>query len=406
MKTNLKLAWRNLWRNRRRTFIAISSIVFSVLLASWMRSMQEGSYDSMIDNTVKFYSGYLQVQDTAFWEERTIDNGFETTGELKSKISKVKNVTLVSDRLESFALAANHLHSKPAMVMGIEPEAEDQITNISKKITSGKFIATGDKSVVVAEGLAGYLNLEVGDTLVMISQGYHGISANGLFEIVGIMTHPNPEFNKRMVYLDISQAREFYSAYNISTSLVVMTDDHTKVAHLKNEIVKLVPERNTVMTWTEMQPEIVQLIESDRGSGIIMLAILYIVIAFGMFSVVMMMTKERKREFGVIHAVGMKKQKLSTIVFLETILIGFIGCTIGLIISYLFCLYFYYYPLPLRGEMAEATIQYGMEPYMFFSIKSSLFYSQMILVFIISVIISIFPIANIHRMKITKAMRA
>lgn len=339
MKTNLKLAWRNLWRNRRRTLIAISSIVFSVLLASWMRSMQEGSYDSMIDNTVKFYSGYLQVQDTAFWEERTIDNGFETTGELKSKISKIKNVTLVSDRLESFALAADHLHSKPAMVMGIEPEAEDQITNISKKITAGRFITNGDKGVVVAKGLAGYLNLEVGDTLVMISQGYHGISANGLFEIVGIMTHPNPEFNKRMVYLDINQAREFYSAYNISTSLVVMTDDHTKVNHLRNEIIKLLPERNTVMTWTEMQPEIVQLIESDRGSGIIMLAILYIVIAFGMFSVVMMMTKERKREFGVIHAVGMKKQKLSTIVFLETILIGFIGCAIGLIISYLFCLF-------------------------------------------------------------------
>lgn len=406
MKTNLKLAWRNLWRNRRRTLIAISSIVFSVLLASWMRSMQEGSYDSMIDNTVKFYSGYLQVQDTAFWEERTIDNGFETTGELKSKISKIKNVTLVSDRLESFALAADHLHSKPAMVMGIEPEAEDQITNISKKITAGRFITNGDKGVVVAKGLAGYLNLEVGDTLVMISQGYHGISANGLFEIVGIMTHPNPEFNKRMVYLDINQAREFYSAYNISTSLVVMTDDHTKVNHLRNEIIKLLPERNTVMTWTEMQPEIVQLIESDRGSGIIMLAILYIVIAFGMFSVVMMMTKERKREFGVIHAVGMKKQKLSTIVFLETILIGFIGCAIGLIISYLFCLYFYYNPLPLRGEMAKATIQYGMEPYMFFSIKSSLFYSQIILVFIISVFISIFPIANIHRMKIAKAMRA
>lgn len=406
MKTNFKLAWRNLWRNRRRTIIAISSIVFSVLLASWMRSMQEGSYDSMIDNTVKFYSGYLQVQDTAFWEERTLDNGFEVPENLKSEIENIKNVTLVSHRVESFALAADHLHSKPAMVMGIEPEAEDQITNISKKIKKGRFLKTGDKGVVLAKGLANYLNLDVGDTLVMISQGYHGISANGLFEVIGIMSHPNPDFNKRLVYLDIDQAREFYSAYDISTSLVVMTDDHYKVNHLKKEIEKLLPEKNTVMTWTEMQPEIVQLIQSDRGSGIIMLGILYIVIAFGMFSVVMMMVKERKREFGVIHAVGMKKGKISVIVFLETILIGLIGCTIGLAISYIFCLYFYYNPMPLTGEMAEATLQYGMEPYMFFSMKSSLFYSQMILVFIISVFISIFPIYNIHRLKITKAMRA
>ena len=406
MKTNIKLAWRNLWRNRRRTIIAISSIVFSVLLASWMRSMQEGSYDSMIDNSVKFYSGYLQVQDTAFWEERTIDNGFEASKKLESEIKDINNVTLVSERLESFALAADHFHSKPAMVMGIEPEAEDQITKISEKITSGRFLKTGDKGVVIAKGLAGYLNLAVGDTLVMISQGYHGISANGLFEIVGIMTHPNPDFNKRLVYMDIQKARDFYSAYGISTSLVVMTNDHYKVNQIKQEITKLLPAKNTVMTWAEMQPELVQLIQSDRGGGIIMLGILYVVIAFGMFSVVMMMVKERKREFGVIHAVGMKKQQLSEIVFLETVLIGLIGCAIGLVISYLFCLYFYYNPMPLTGEMAEAYAQYGMEPYMFFSLKSSLFYNQIILVFFISVFISIFPITNIYRLKITKAMRA
>jgi len=406
MKTNLKLAWRNLWRNRRRTIIAISSIVFSVLLASWMRSMQEGSYDSMIENSVKFYSGYLQVQDTAYWNERTLDNSFEVTSELKEKIENIEDISMVSNRLESFALTANQLKSKPAMVMGIEPEAENQITNISKKIKSGSFLKKGDKGVVLGKGLAKYLKLEVGDTLVMISQGYHGISANGLFEIKGIISHPNAEFDKRLVYLDIDAARECYSAYGLSTSLVVMTGDHYQVKHLKTAITKILPEEYRVMTWSEMQPEIEQLIESDRGSGIIMLGILYMVIAFGMFSVVLMMVKERSREFGVMHAVGMQKIKLSIIMFFETIFIGLIGCTIGLIISYVFCLYFYQNPIPLTGEMATATEQYGMEPYMFFSLKSSLFYSQMILVFIISVFISIFPIYNISRLKITKAMRS
>ncbi len=405
MKTNLKLAWRNLWRNRRRTIIAISSIVFSVLLASWMRSMQEGSYDSMIENSVKFYSGYLQVQDTAYWEERTLDNSFEAKPELIQKISQVKDVSMVSNRVESFALAANHLKSKPAMVMGIEPETENQITGISKKIKEGVFLKNGDKGAVLGKGLAEYLNLKVGDTLVMISQGYHGLSASGLFEIKGIMSHPISEFDKRLVYLDIETAREFYSAPGLSTSLVIMTDNHNRVNHLKHKIEQITGTQNRVMTWNEMQPEIEQLIESDRGSGIIMLGILYMVIAFGMFSVVLMMVKERRREFAVVNAVGMQKNKLSVVVFFETIFIGLIGCSIGLIISYVFCLYFFYNPIPLTGEMATATEQYGMEPYMFFSMKSSLFYSQMILVFFISVFISIFPIYNIYRLKITKAMR-
>jgi ABC-type lipoprotein release transport system permease subunit len=370
-----------------------------------MRSMQEGSYDSMIENSVKFYSGYLQVQDTAYWEERTLDNSFEAKPELIKEIQQIKDVTLVSNRVESFALAANHLKSKPAMVMGIEPEAENKITNISKKIKQGVFLKKGDKGAVLGKGLAEYLNLNIGDTLVMISQGYHGMSASGLFEVKGIMSHPITEFDKRLVYLDIESARNFYSAESLSTSLVIMTDNHNNVTHIQHKINQVLSPDKKVMTWSEMQPEIEQLIESDRGSGIIMLGILYMVIAFGMFSVVLMMVKERSREFGVVHAVGMQKAKISVIVFFETILIGIIGCSIGLTISYFFCLYFFYHPIPLTGEMASATEQYGMEPYMFFSMKASLFYSQMILVFIISIFISIFPMNIIRRLKITKAMR-
>ncbi len=406
MKTNIKLAWRNLWRNRRRTLIAISSIIFSVLLASWMRSMQEGSYSSMIDNVVQYYSGYLQVQDTAFWDERTLENGMEVSPGLKNKIEKIPDVNLVSHRLESYALAANHEHSKPAMILGIEPKEEDSITHISEKITKGSFLKAGDDGVILAKGLAGFLNLDVGDTLVMIGQGYHGISANGLFKVKGILDHPNQQFNKRLVFMDLKTARDFYSAYGISTALVVMTDDHYKVKDLQEKIGDILPPQYTVMTWIEMQPEVEQLIQSDRAGGIIMLGILYVVIAFGMFSVIMMMVKERQREFGVTHAIGMKKRKLSAIVFFETIFIGIAGCATGLLISYLFCLYFYHNPLPLTGETGTAMAQYGMEPYMFFSLKPSLFYNQMILVFFISVFISVFPVSNIFRLKITKALRA
>lgn len=368
--------------------------------------MQEGQYDNMIDNVVKFYSGYLQVQDTAYWDERTLDNSFEETSDIKQQIEGIEDVSLVSNRVESFALAANGARSKPAMVMGIEPEAEDQITNLSKKIKSGTFLKTGDKSVVIGKKLADYLELEIGDTLVMISQGYHGISASGLFTIKGILAHPNAEFDKRLIYMDIENARDFYSAYGLSTSMVIMTDDHYQLDHIQKEIKRILPEKNKVMSWTDMSPELEQLIISDRGGGLIMLGILYMVIAFGMFSVVIMMVKERRREFGVTHAVGMQKSKISVVVFFETLLIGFIGCSIGLIISYFFCLYFFYNPIPLTGEMGKAAAQYGMEPYMYFSMKSWLFFSQMIIVFIISVFISIFPILNVHRLKITSAMRA
>ncbi len=118
MKTNLKLAWRNLWRNKRRTLITTSSIVFSVFFASIMRSMQEGSYDSIIGNLVKFYSGYLQVQDTAYWQEKTLENTLEFDSSLISKISAIEDILLVTPRLESFALSAYKENSKPVFVLG------------------------------------------------------------------------------------------------------------------------------------------------------------------------------------------------------------------------------------------------------------------------------------------------
>lgn len=289
--------------------------------------------------------------------------------------------------------------------MGIEPEAEDRITKLSQKIKAGSFIRSGDKSAVISKGLAEYLKLGIGDTLVMISQGYHGISASGLFPVKGIISHPNPEFDKRMVFLDIEAAREFYSAWNLSTSLVVMTENHDHLNQLKHEIAKIIPENTTVMTWKEMQPEIVQMIESDRGSGYIMLGVLYMIIGFGMFSVVIMMVKERRREFGIVHAIGMQKNKMGIVVFFETLFIGLIGCAAGLFISIIFCLYFYYNPIEFTGEMAKAYEMYGMEPFMYFSMKASIFYSQMIVVFIISVFIAIFPLRNIRKLRITAAIR-
>ncbi len=371
-----------------------------------MRSMQEGSYESMIDNVVKYYSGYLQIQNSDYWEERILENSTEFSAELIKKIESIDDITLVSQRLESFALAANHQHSKPAMVLGIEPGSEDKITSISKKIKEGSFLQPGDQSVVLGKGLADFLKLNVGDTLILIGQGYRGISANNLYHIKGIMTHPNPEFDKRLVFMDIETAREFYSAENLSTSLVIMTGDHYQVTRLKDEIKNLLSPNETVLTWIDMQPELEQLIQSDRIGGLIMMGILYLVIAFGMFSVIMMMVKERQREFGVVHAVGMKKRKMAVVVFFESLLIGIIGCSTGLLVSYLFCLWFYYNPIPLTGEMASATEQYGMEPYMFFSLKTSIFYGQIILVFLISVSIAIFPVYNIYRLKITSALRA
>ncbi|MCB0804881.1 MAG: ABC transporter permease [Bacteroidales bacterium] len=405
MWNNIKLAWRNLWRNKRRTLITTASIVFSVLFASFMRAVQEGSYDSMIDNMVKFYSGYLQVQDTAYWDEKTLENTIAYDSTLAGKISNMKDVRLVTPRLESFALSAYEENSKPVFVMGIDPEKEDGIIKLSEKVKKGSFISSNDKGALIAEGLSKFLKIGAGDTLVMISQGYHGVSAAGKFAVRGIFKHPNPEFNNNMVYLSLKTAQDFYSAYGRYTSEVIMVNDHYEVDHVKRAIQEILPPDKTVMTWDEMYPELLSMIEGDRAGGIIMLWILYLVIGFGIFGTVMMMVNERKREFGVINAVGMRKSRINVMLFAEIVMLGMLGAVLGLVLTAPIIGYFYANPMPMPAEMAEAMEAYGVEPYMFVSIRPMIYINQALTIFILSSVIAGIMMITVARLDMVKALR-
>jgi len=132
VKKYIKMAWRNIWRNKRRTIITIASIFFAMLLSLVMRSFQKGTYSHMVNNVVQSYSGYIQVQDIKYWNEKIIDNSLAYSEDVIEKINAVENVTLAVPRLESFALASSGNNTKGVLVMGIDPEAEDELTLISK----------------------------------------------------------------------------------------------------------------------------------------------------------------------------------------------------------------------------------------------------------------------------------
>ena len=195
------------------------------------------------------------------------------------------------------------------------PDVENQLTGIAGKISSGKYLQPTDDGVVIGDGLARFLKLQINDTLVIITQGYHGISAAGKFPVKGLIKHVSPELNKSIIYMELKTCQNFLGAENKLTSLVVNVADNEIMAKTLKKLKKEIHSPYSVMSWEEMQPEIVQQIESDRAGGVIMKAILYIVIAFGILGTIMMMIAERRREFGVMISIGMQKRKLAVILF-------------------------------------------------------------------------------------------
>lgn len=405
MNQYAKLAWRNLWRNKRRTIITAASIFFGVILSSVMSSMQEGSYDSMVENAVNYYSGYIQVMDSDYWENKTINNSIALSSDLKQKIENTQHVTMAFPRIESFALASSEKVSKAVMVMGIVPEEEKHMTRINEKIVTGNYIDSTSNGAMLASDLAEYLNLNVGDTLVMISQGYHGVSAFGLFPVEGVFKHPSPSLNRQLVLLNIKTAEEFYAAYGRASSMVVMVDDNDNTAKATKSLRDSLKDNFSVMTWDEMQPTLIQQIESDRGSGNIMKGILYMVIAFGILGTILMMMAERKYEFGVLVAIGMKRIKLSMILVVEIIFIGFLGTLAGIAGSIPINYYFYNNPIPLSGQAAEMMNEMGFEPVMYFTMAPEVFYIQAIVVFIVTIFLGVIPLVHLSRLNIVNALK-
>ena len=406
MKTLLKLASRNVWRNKRRTLITAASIMFAVLFSVAMISVQEGTWNHMIDSVVHYHFGYAQIHKNGYWEDKTIDNVFAPE-KVQSSISGLDEIKTLVPRIESFALASYGIKTKGGLVVGIDPEPEQSLTNIKNRITAGKYLTETDDGILVAEGLADYLGVSVNDTMVLISQGYHGINAAGKFPVRGEVHFGSPELNKSMMYISLEQAKWFYGTDSLITTIIV---DPVSADNIKKTVKNVKAAVNEVdyeiMDYEEMMPELIQSKELDVAGGYIILLVLYVIIAFGIFGTVLMMIKERSYEFGILKAIGMKSYQLNIMLWLETLFIGIIGCLAGIAIAFPITYYFKVNPIRLSGEMANAYEEFGAEPVIMWSTDPAIYLNQAFVVFIIITILSFYPMLKMKKLKPVEAMRS
>jgi ABC-type lipoprotein release transport system permease subunit len=205
--------------------------------------------------------------------------------------------------------------------------------------------------------------------------------------------------------MPLESARELYATPpDQVTSLSVMLDDGDSIYSAAEALRQSLGDDFEVMTWRETSPEVVQGIQSDSVGGIFMLAILYIVAGFGLLGTVLMSTMERRREFGVMNAVGMRKGRLALVLFIETVVLVFVGVVLGLIVSVPIIGWFYVNPIPISGDLAEVFEQFNLPPYMPFSMDLGIFLAQGLVVLVMALIVASFPIVSIRRLHIMRAI--
>jgi putative ABC transport system permease protein len=399
----LKLAWRNIFRNKRRSLITVSSIIFAVLFAVFMRSLQYGAYGNMLKNIVSSYMGYVQIHSKGFWEEKTLDNSF-SLGEI-NQLKNQEGISYLSPRIEGFALISLSETSKPVAILGLDPALEKEHIKLDQKVIEGDYFSDNKNGLLIGKGVKEIMKLSIGDTLVFLGQGYQGSIASGAYPIVGVIDLKTPELNKRTVIMTLNQAQELFALPDMVTTAVVGINHDDWQDTQEKTAAAIDTNRLEVMNWQEMLPELKQLITVDQAGGTFVLMILYSIITFSLFGTVLMLTEERSFEYGVLIAIGMEKNKVIQVAILETILIATAGVIVGLIVAFPFVLYFNINPINLSGQMQEVVERFGFEALIPTSLDPSIAMTHAGIIFVIVLVVNIYTIVKIKSLNPIKAMR-
>lgn len=400
----LKLAWRNIFRNKRRSIITISSIIFAVVFSVTMRSLQHGAYDNMLKNIVGNYLGYIQIHYNGFWEEKTIDNSFyiEDLDSLKAN----PTIAYINHRIEGFALASHEKESKPVVILGINPSKESKHIQIKNSLISGSFLSNKNNGILIGKGLQKIMNINIGDSLIFLSQGFQGSIASGIYPVLGIVDLKTPDLNRRTVIMNLGNAQDFFGIDNMATSAVIGPKNNEWEKAEKSILTQLDSSQFEIMNWQQMLPELKQLIDVDRAGGTFVLIILYSILTFSLFGTVLMLAEERNFEFGVLVAIGMRKSIITRIALYETLIMSVVGVTLGLICVIPVVTYFHFYPINLSGQMQEVVEQFGFEAIIPTSLNPWISITQALIVFSITIFVNLYTLIKIKNIQPTKAMRS
>lgn len=361
----------------------------------------------MIGNMVNYYTGYAQIHSRGYWDEQVIDNSFSLE-RFDADVGD-REVPLVSGylpRLESFALASTGNKTSGVLIAGVVPGAEDKMSDVSSRIVRGTYFDEQSEAVLIGEDLAAHLNLEVQDTLILISQGYQGVNAAGKYPVSGIVRFGSPELSKQMVYMPLAAAQWFFGAADRVTSVAL---DIPAQKHIPGVIAALESQLDTanyeVMSWEEMLPELLEAKAMDSAGNYVVYFILYMVITFGILGTILMMLKEREYEFGILVAIGMHKLQLTLVTWVEIILMGLTGSLMGILAAFPVVWYFRVFPLRFTGDMAKMLEKFGFEPIFPAELNVRIFVWQAAIVLAITALLAIFPWLKIRKLKAVEAMK-
>ena len=408
MNMTLRLAWRNLWRHKRRTWITVGAMIFSNLLLVFMISLQFGSYEMMIDNTLKAYTGHLQIQAKGYNDDPKIRNSFDGIVSLANQVRQQAGTNRVAARGIAFAMTSSEQRSYGLQIVGVEPTFEPNVSSLPGLITRGAYFSgMNAEEIVIGSVLARNLRVSVGDELTLLGSGRDGSFAAGVVTVKGIFDSGMTELDRSMAQVPLGYFQSLFSMPGQGHAIVVDAEEIGLVPELQSRLQTIIASRSelVVLDWTLLQPGLKQAIQADMTSAWFMYAVLIVLVAFSVLNTQLMSVLERTREFGVMMALGFKPRRLGGLVVMETVLISALGLVIGVMLGYALTYYLSLVGFSYPG-MDQMAARFNLPDRMYPSISPLSLFLGPGIVFIFSVLASAYPAARLFFLQPVSAMRA
>ncbi|MBW2445133.1 MAG: ABC transporter permease [Deltaproteobacteria bacterium] len=408
MRLILRLAWRNVWRNPRRTGLTVSATVFAVLLVIVFVSMGAGIHEQMIEDAVRLSSGHASISGRGYLENRTLEQFIDFDPELARQLDATEGVVGWAPRVVGFGLLSSGPDTHGIAVLGVDPDRERWVTTLPERVRDGRFIGQpGGREIVLGARLAKSLEVGLGDEVLLYSVAYSLEMAYELFTVVGTMKLPDSAMERGLAVVHIADAQAFFVYGDRVTEVAILAGSADDTAQIVSAVSAGVGDEVEVHGWPEIMPELVQFIFLDDAGMYIMLLILVVVVAFGILNTLLMSVLERRREFGVALALGLRPRAIFVLVYLESMALAALGLALGLGIALPLVLYLVGHPIDLDNEaMKGAYEMLGFEPRISWKLKPTHPLGSAITIFGVAALAALYPAFKASRARPVDALRS
>ena len=354
------LAWRNIWRQPIRTALSVFGMAFASTLLVFMLSFQFGAYDTMKSSMLKVSEGYGQFQPPGYKDDPETARRISDVDALLGDLSAVSAVEHVTARATGFALLANGETSFAAMVMGVDPVHEPQVTTITTLVPEGRPLQAGDDgAIVIGAGLARNLGLSLGDRVTLLGTAADDGVAADVLEVVGIFKTGVAEIDRQVAQMPL---RRFDATFVMEggANVVAVSGDFYKVARARPALEQIAARHGLVyLDWGAIRPEVKSAIQLDMTIAMMLYTTLVIVVVFIILNTLYMSVLERTREFGMLLALGMKPRQIGRLVWVEMIVLALMGTGVGLVLGMVLTNWVHNVGISFEG-MEEVYKQWGL----------------------------------------------